>query len=186
MSKALDRALAGENVTGRAAETGLKEAAGKIDRMKGAMAKAKANAGAAISEAVHATEVIGSATATAALTGYLGEEGVKVKGWDLRKVVALGAGGVGLARTLMGKRDGKHAIAIGTGVAVAVAVPAAQKWGAEMGATKVNPDNATNASNADKAPVSGLREITVDDVGLTPPAVDKPRATERFLRVVPA
>lgn len=172
MSEALDRALAGQKVEGKAAETGLRAAAEKLKSMKGRLETAKENAGSTATAAMHAAETLGTTFVASTAEGYFGRERLKPGGIPLRAMGGLVMGGWGLVSMLSGQGGG-HQLAIGTGLlaseGASLGVVAGQALREKMeknatGAVQLPP--AANQPAAPAAPAQPqVKGIAQDDVG---------------------
>ncbi|MCB9764971.1 MAG: hypothetical protein H6739_34680 [Alphaproteobacteria bacterium] len=115
-SSPLKTALQGGQVSDRQAQSALGAAVTKItslQRRDGRSQEAIDNTG---EQLVHIAETQGSLLLSSFAEGYFGSEKLKIAGIDLRAISGVAAKGYGLIRTLTGKKDGGHALALGNGL----------------------------------------------------------------------
>ncbi len=186
-TNALKRALNGEKVTGRAAETALAKAVDRIESTDAKLATAKAAAKVA---GGHVVDVIETQLALAGGSFGAGMRHAKGKGTKLGPVdVRSGAGGlllvagVGLSLTKKGRAFAPHLKAVGAGLVGSHIAQLAFEAGQKRGGATVSGEPAPNVIEGE---IAGYREIAMTpvEVGVSDPADARPAA--RRPRLVPA
>lgn len=112
---ALERAVQGQKVEGKAAESGLKEAAKKLVSLKDRLETAKENAAETGTKALHAAETIVTTFGASTAEGLWGRDKLRPGGVPIRAAAGMVLGGWGFYESLACK-GGVHQIAIATGL----------------------------------------------------------------------
>lgn len=185
---ALQTAMQGGKVSDRQAQNALKDAVSRITRSQKSASRSREHIATTGVAVVHGLETHGTAFLASLAEGYLGGERLKVGSVDLRAIGGLGGQAVGIVRTLQGKADGGHLLALSNGLfasfLVSSGIQAGQKLAQKRGAVPSAAPNVYALPQPVPFPgpvVQGLREVT-----LTPEpevaASTTPSTDGRFVR----
>lgn len=113
---ALQKFMGGGTLSPKQAEDALTEAAEKIGRGTATAKKLRENMKEGMTVVLNGVEAGATLFAASTLEGYYGTEKMKLGGIDGRYLVGLPLEGIGIVRRIMGKDDGSHIQAIGSGL----------------------------------------------------------------------
>ena len=113
---ALQAALSGQKVEGKAAQSALSQAVSKITGLERKASMSKEAMVATGEQALHTAETQGSLFLSSLLEGFVGPEKMKVGGVDVRAPIGVLSIGYGLYETATTGKGGEHALALGNGV----------------------------------------------------------------------